>query len=451
MPSSGEAPSLTLIVETPNGSYIRIVPDASPLVAGIERGVAAENATRSAVARWGLPDFVYRPVLRQTGSGARELGDGILLVGRRAVVVQVKSRNLPEGERNKEDNWVVKNSNKAFKQARGTVRLLRSAPTTLVNLRGREVTVDGNDFDWLSAIIIDHLDCPDNLTISNPFSDLPAVALTRRDWEFLFTQLRSTHAVVDYLFRVASLDPVPLNREPIRYYELAQADEDATPEEIAPEIIGKGVRVSVPLLPKEPVGHDDLRMYMILRIIMEDIATSPLPEGAAEADRVRALAEIDQLPVQHRTELARAMFSMMREVLAAPDDHIMWRSRSFRFPPGKPHPIFATCNKFNEAVRYGFSSLVMLRHHQFGTETGTLDNLVSVGVLLTPRHDGLRPWDTTLVRVTGRIDFEPGELERIEELWAGARIVSSSTKPRKRVCKVRRPSKSGRKGRRKRR
>ncbi|WP_405466679.1 hypothetical protein OG783_28720 [Streptomyces jietaisiensis] len=36
----------------------------------------------------------------------------------------------------------------------------------------------------------------------------PVIALLRRDWEFLFNQLRSTHAVVGYLHRVAASAPV---------------------------------------------------------------------------------------------------------------------------------------------------------------------------------------------------------------------------------------------------
>jgi hypothetical protein len=53
---------------------------------------------------------------------------------------------------------------------------------------------------------------------------MPAIALTRRDWDFLFDQLRSTTAVLDYLFRAAAASPVPLGDEPARYYQLAAAD-----------------------------------------------------------------------------------------------------------------------------------------------------------------------------------------------------------------------------------
>ena len=40
----------------------------------------------------GMPDFVLRPRVKELGSGTRELGDGVLVVGSIAAVVQVKSR-----------------------------------------------------------------------------------------------------------------------------------------------------------------------------------------------------------------------------------------------------------------------------------------------------------------------------------------------------------------------
>jgi hypothetical protein len=187
---------LTLVVDTPNGLYLRRIPDASPLVAGVERGPAVEAATRSAVARWGLPDFVHQPVVRQLGSGARELGDGILLVGREAVVVQVKSRAAAGDNPDREAAWIAKQTAKAMRQAQGTVRSLRSSPAEVANLRGRTITIDGTKYNRLAVIVVDHPDVPDNTMVDKASDDLPTVTLLRRDWEFLFDQLRSTHAVV---------------------------------------------------------------------------------------------------------------------------------------------------------------------------------------------------------------------------------------------------------------
>ncbi|MEU5695436.1 hypothetical protein [Actinosynnema sp. NPDC020468] len=53
--------------------------------------------------------------------------------------------------------------------------------------------------------------------------------LTRRDWEFLFDQLHSTHAVLDYLLRTVG-DRCELDGEVQRYHEFALADQQAEPD-----------------------------------------------------------------------------------------------------------------------------------------------------------------------------------------------------------------------------
>lgn len=42
---------------------------------------------------------------------------------------------------------------------------------------------------------------------------------------------------------------------------------------------------------------------------------------------------------------------------------------------------------------------------------------VSVGVLLTPRTDGLRDWDTTMATVIGDPELTDDELQQDRELW----------------------------------
>ena len=71
-------PPVTLMVETAGGVLIQRIGAASPLRADIARGSAAEEATQDAAALWGLPDFVYRPVVLPVGSGSRELGDRLM-------------------------------------------------------------------------------------------------------------------------------------------------------------------------------------------------------------------------------------------------------------------------------------------------------------------------------------------------------------------------------------
>jgi hypothetical protein len=129
----------------------------------------------------------------------------------------------------------------------------------LTNLRGRTVVFDGNNHRWLIVAVIDHANPPEGL--QPPLSGAhPAVVLLRRDWEFLFDQLKSTHAVGQYCERVAG-EPLELGTEPLRYYELAQADAETEPQVLD----GPGPTISAPLLPLAPVGSDDLAAHYMVR------------------------------------------------------------------------------------------------------------------------------------------------------------------------------------------
>lgn len=59
----------------------------------------------------------------------------------------------------------------------------------------------------------------------------------------------------------------------------------------------------------------------------------------------------------------------------------------------------------------------MLKHTEFGAMEEKRSETVTVGVLLTPRHDGLRLWDTTMVRATGDLELAPEDISRMREVW----------------------------------
>jgi hypothetical protein len=133
----GEERELTLIVETPAGVLVRRVPNAMGLRTDVERGEAAEEAVHDSAAIWGLPDFIYRGRVVAVGSGAREVGDNLIVVGDVGVVVQVKSRAAPSGDVERERRWIEKNVQTALDQARGSIRRLQLGPIELTNARGR--------------------------------------------------------------------------------------------------------------------------------------------------------------------------------------------------------------------------------------------------------------------------------------------------------------------------
>lgn len=405
------AHDMTLLVVTPAGVFERVIPPASSLPAGARRGTAAEQVTQGVAAAWGLPDFVFPPVTQAKGTATREIGDGIILTGAHGLVLQSKSREGDLGDEARERRWLDKNMLNAGKQAAGTVRQLCRQPVELVNGRGRRLRVDGKDYSWTGVVLIDHPDVPGDVPTPTLSGTLPVVALLRRDWEFLFDQLRSVHAVAHYLRRVAAGDiAAPLGGEPLRYYELAQLDEESAPSAIDPALLGRdGIAETIPLLPKHPAGSDDEVAHGLYRILLEDIATSALDTDVSELERLRVLAELDSLEVGSRSSLGRHLITMLEEVADTPSQEVAWRLRRIVFGGGR-QLCFGVCSRFDDTVQGAFSCWAQLRHHDLQQVTGEVENSITVAVLLTPRPDGHRRWDTTLVAIQGDLELTDEQL-----------------------------------------
>jgi hypothetical protein len=407
---------LTLIIDTPRGPMVRLVPSASPLSTGMRHGDAAEAAAHDAAAIWGLPDFVFLPGTAAVGSGTREVGDGILIVGKLGVVIQVKARETPTDDPEKERRWLEKNTAAGIRQGNGTVRKLKEQPRELTNLRNRSVEIDGNAHRWLVVVVLDHAAPPDDVTPPHDEAKHPTVVLLRRDWEFLFDQLKSTYAVVQYLARVAG-EPIALGKEPLRYYDLAQEDAATTPAPFPAELLAGGEVVSEPLLPLAPVAHSDRRAHAMVRAIFEDIAATRLRE-ATEQDRLRVLSELDGLPVAQRARIGQFVLDAMDQVSRDAEGGIAWRLRSVRGRDGRTHLGFGACSHpYTDEIRGAFGWWAQLRHHDVRQASGTDNELTTVAVLLTPRTDGERPWDTTMCAVSGELNLTDEELGALRSVW----------------------------------
>jgi hypothetical protein len=414
------AESLTLVIETDAGTAIRRIPDASPLPEGQTQGYAAEGAIRDAAATWGLPDFVFLPEQQRVGSGVREIGDGLLLVGEHAAVIQSKSRTDPTNEVDGELSWLRKNVEKALKQGSGTVRLLKRASANMTNARGRTVPVDGNDYSWLTVVIVDHADPPRGFRPPPAPTEVPAIVLLRRDWEFLFDHLRSTRSVLAYLLRAArAADVVELGNEPKRYHEYALADVAAEPDAVHPSVATlvaakDSMAISSARAPLRPAGRNDRPAHVMLRMIMEDIAnTAILAEH--EPDRLLMLAAIDGLPVDSRTELGATLIRFMASAAQHTGVGALVHSRTVVPNPGEFTPLlFLVASELSELSRQALTIRTHLLHCDFAAAVGNWEHC-TVSVMLTPSTLRGRLWDTS----TSALWDDPGHSpELLDEMRA---------------------------------
>jgi hypothetical protein len=202
----------------------------------------------------------------------------------------------------------------------------------------------------------------------------------------------------------------------VRYYDLAAADADAPPGDINPDVAELGgTHFSVPLLPQAPVGSD--RAHRVMRMILEDVATSPLGPQMRESDRLLLLSEVDELPVGARAQWGQLLLDMLADVHQVPADQCKWRWRRSIDPSGIRQLIFGCATRFGPQIQAAFQSYVLLRHHDLHQQTGLADQTATLGVLLTPRTDGTRPWDTTLMRTEGDNELSDDEVEQYSALW----------------------------------
>ncbi|PQZ92887.1 hypothetical protein CQ018_10430 [Arthrobacter sp. MYb227] len=404
---------LVLLVSTANEIFERRIPNATKLRASDTVGIAAERAVHEAVATWGLPDFVMKPQVERKGSGVREVGDGLLIAGDVGAIVQVKGRSVEASNPEKEARWINKNVEKAIKQVQGTYRRLQQSPIDLENGRGRLIQVDGSAVTWVGVVIIDHPQIPEQHPLSSVGVPVPAIVLTRRDWEFLFEQLKSTSAVIQYLIRVGSSSKY-LGEEPHRYFDLASLDADAVPKNSDSSVKVLGTVFSHPMLPMEPAGAGHPVEFGLTRIICEDIAGIDSDQSTVER-QAQIFAAIDALPVTARVELGTLLHDELKR--EPESEGFRWRARTFLPPaPGGRQVSFIVCSAYNELTTDALKAWLMLRHSE-RKQTEDIATAQSIAVLLTPRADYVRPWDTTLLVVEGDLQLSGEEMASYLAIW----------------------------------
>ncbi|HXH81051.1 hypothetical protein [Nocardioides sp.] len=395
----------------------REIAPALDLLDANQDGNAVEEATRAAAGRWGLPDLVLRPKVFVKGSGVRELGDGTILAGPRGISLQVKARGVVGDTPEKAAKWMLKNAAHGLRQARGTIRTALLNPAVeLTNLRGRHVTIRGSSVAWIPVVVIDHPTPPPTGVIPAPDPKGPSVVLTRRDWEFLWDQLRSATAIVDYIHRVSDGEPLELGAESNRYLDLAQKDAE-TPPGALPEWMPEtgATHTNLPLLPYDPAASADGFGHAIFQQILEDIADTDFTGD--ETDRITLLSHIDRVAVGARAELGRLLLRRLTQCAeAAPDGHRM-DHRILYIDLGSLQVTFTTMSQLTDYHQEIYASWLHLRRQDFLERSGALGPIYpwTVGVLLTPRPDGPRPWDTTTISTNGPPAYDAAEYARLTE------------------------------------
>lgn len=414
-------PSGALIyVRLREGSIVgREIPPASVLAPGGPFGAAVEDATRATAAGAGLPDFVFKPTIVKKGSGIREVGDGTILSGRRGIALQVKARDAEGDTDDRARAWLLKNARAGLRQARGTVRTSLSNPRVrLTNLRGRAIDVRGGSVEWVPVVVLDHPNLPSGV-VPEPDPAGSSVVLTRQDWEFLWGQLRSATAIVDYVHRVSAESPLELGSETNRYFDVAALDSDAPPAQPISWSTSHATAVasSVPAVPQDPASATDEVGFAVFQRILDDLAATDF--AGDESIRLDLLSLIDQVAVAARAELGRLLLKRLIECADAPLGAHRLQHRIMFLGDGDLQLSFSTMTVLTGYHREMYRQWLMHRRQRFLSDSGSVGPVWpwTVGVLLTPRPGGGPLWDTTTLATNGPPQFGQEEFARLGEAY----------------------------------
>ncbi|MER7945121.1 MULTISPECIES: hypothetical protein [unclassified Streptomyces] len=115
------------------------------------------------------------------------------------------------------------------------------------------------------------------------------------------------------------------------------------------------------MLPQVPAGGGETNAHLVIRAVLEDLATSMLRDGVAESDRLMVLPDLDRLPVGMREEWGQLLLDMLDDVEQAPEGHVKWRSRRqlHEEADGDRQMLFVCGPQFDKYVEASFGSYVI--------------------------------------------------------------------------------------------
>jgi len=380
-------------------------------------GAIAEEYARRVAAGAGVPDFVYRPVNVRKGAGQREIGDGLLWIGRRLVVVSSKSRDPSVSEtESRKQAWLGKHTRKAVRQIEGTVRTLRSPPAGLILESERGVLIPwhpGAVDEITGVVVLDHHDA--GLFLPGELSDaIPTIAVSSDDWHFIHQRLWSTSAVVKYLAwraRCGLSLPLAAERDVFAAAMLEEADRK---ESIGPSRVRVRPGLWEESLRERPhdffgMNADDRHASLIDVLIAAVAEVDPLYSSVSGPSDYLAIIEfLDRIPPFHRVSLAKAMLAKCGAVGSAGG-----RRSLLATTPSGVLVFVADCAERSERA-INLQALVVARHSQTVEATGNPE-VVTLGIATEGLGVGGRSHDFVLIR--GPIDLTADEARQRDEAF----------------------------------
>jgi hypothetical protein len=136
------------------------------------------------------------------------------------------------------------------------------------------------------------------------------------------------------------------------------------------------------------------------------------------------------LTVASRSNIGHFLLDAMERVVNAPEGRTEWRQRRIVATEGerRVHLAFGVCSQeHSQMIRDLFSWWAQLRHHDLQQATA-IDgrSLTTVAILVTPRRDGVRPWDTTMMALPADAQIDSENVALFRQVWSQAEDIPAA-------------------------
>lgn len=383
-------------------------------------GAWTEQRVTRKTALGGQPDFTFAAHIVAKGSGRREIGDTIVWLGGKVLVIATKSRDPQAGSADGPDNavsWLDKTIAKACRQVDGVVRLLqRAAPgeIELTSERGVVIPWDPTGVNTYMGLIAINYAAPSGY-VPKTTARTPTVAIQAREWEFILSEIRTTSGIFQYLQERLGLNldqPLGTEKEVLGLVGLAEYGEELL-------VVGEGA-LAVPdgtfaefrsRYSESELGHDpDDRLGFVVDMMIDQAhdMDPDLTDITKIHDYLRIVEVLDSIPRRSRTPIGRKVFEKVR--LAGEQG----RPRYFvtETLDGKGRLLFIAHPGDRKERREFLHLLTTVFHAKFLTVAPCPDEAVTLGVATEPYPSEGRSHDYFLCQ---------GELWDVDEDFARQR------------------------------
>lgn len=384
-----------------------------------------ERQVTRATAAGGQPDFTFAAHIVKRGRGQREIGDTVVWLGRRVLIISTKARDFEQGQKDKRDrarSWLDGAIEKACNQIDGVVRTLKAATPGKIELRserGVAIPWDPTGVDSYLGLVVVNYSAPAGY-VPAISATTPTIAILAREWELILDEVRTTSGVFSYLEQRLSLNldqPLGTEKEVLGLLGMAEYGEAITLADEDSLAVPAGTFLAFRShFPESVLGHDpdDQLGFVIDAMIAQAHDMDPnLTDITRILEYLQVIEVLDSIPRRTRTPVGRLVLDKAR--LAGEQDQPRYFVTSAM--DGVARILFISHPGDRQQRRDFLSQLTTLFHAKYLTDAADPNEAVTLGVATEPYPSAGRTHDYLLYK--GEIwEENEDDVRRRDELYA---------------------------------